>query len=155
VPFHEYPDDDWQRVIDVNLKGVFLCLKAEIRQLLAQGGGGAMVNTASIAGLKNTATIAAYGASKHGVMGLTKSAGYGYAREGIRVNAVCPGWIDTQMARRLWAARPGGPEGALAMIPQGRYGTPEDVAQAVAWLCSDASSHITGTSLVIDGGILA
>jgi NAD(P)-dependent dehydrogenase (short-subunit alcohol dehydrogenase family) len=155
VPLHAYPDDAWERVIDVNLKGVFLCLKAEIRQFLAQDSGGAIVNTASIAGLRNTAYLGAYGASKHGVMSLTKSAGAGYAAQGIRVNAVCPGWIQTDMAERIWEARPNGAEGALAMVPQGRFGQPEEVAQAVVWLCSDAASHVTGTSLTIDGGILA
>lgn len=152
---HEYPDDAFDRVIAVNLKGVWLCLKAEVQQMLAQGGG-AIVNTASAAGLVGAPTIAAYAASKHGVVGLTKSFALAYARQGIRVNAVCPGIIRTPMVERSFMAR--GPDAVArleATEPVGRLGTPEEVAEAVVWLCSDAAAFVTGVALPVDGGLVA
>jgi NAD(P)-dependent dehydrogenase (short-subunit alcohol dehydrogenase family) len=152
---HEYPDDVFDRVIAVNLKGVWLCLKAEVRQMLAQGGG-AIVNTASAAGLVGAPTIAAYDASKHGVVGLTKSFALAYARQGIRVNAVCPGIIRTPMVERSFLARdPNAAARLEASEPVGRMGTPEEVAEAVVWLCSDAASFVTGVALPVDGGMVA
>ncbi len=152
---HEYPDDVFDRVIAVNLKGVWLCLKAEVRQMLAQGGG-AIVNTASAAGLVGAPTISAYDASKHGVVGLTKSFALAYARQGIRVNAVCPGIIRTPMVERSFLARdPNAAARLEASEPVGRLGTPEEVAEAVVWLCSDAASFVTGVALPVDGGMVA
>ncbi len=149
--FTDYPDDTFDRVIAVNLKGVWLCLKAEMRQMLAQGGG-AIVNTASIAGLVG-GFGAAYTAAKHGVIGLTKQAAVEHAAAGIRVNAVCPGLIDTPMTRPIytperWAR-------AVGMHPVGRAGEAEEVARAVVWLCSEAASFVTGQALAVDGGYVA
>ena len=147
---HEYPEDIWDRLMDINVKGVWLCLKYEIPQMLKQGGG-AIVNTASAAGLVGSRQLSAYVASKHAVVGLTKSAALEYATDGIRVNAVCPGIIDTPMMDRLVEGR----EEYAATIPTrqpiGRKGTPEEIAEAVAWLCSDAASLVTGLAMSVDG----
>jgi len=150
-PFVDYPDELFDRVIAVNLKGVWFCLKEEIRQMLAQGGG-AIVNTASIAGLVGGFGMA-YTASKHGVIGLTKQAAVQHAALGIRVNAVCPGVIDTPMTRPMYATEWW--EQKIGLHPIGRAGGPEEVAQAVVWLCSDAASFVTGQSLAVDGGYVA
>lgn len=150
-PFTDYPDELFDNVLAVNLKGVWLCLKAEVRQMLAQGGG-AIVNTASIAGLIG-GFGAAYTASKHGVIGLTKQVAVQYATAGIRVNAVCPGLIETAMTRPVYT--PERWEQAINMHPMRRDGTPEEVAQTVVWLCSDAASFITGQTLAVDGGYVA
>ena len=151
--FHEYLEDAWDRVLSINLKGVWLCMKAEIAQMLKQGGG-AIVNTSSIAGLVGSAGPA-YCASKHGVVGLTKTAALEYAQRGIRVNAVCPGVIRSSMTDQVIARIPGIEERFLAVEPIGRFGTTEEVAAAVIWLCSDASSFITGVALPVDGGMVA
>jgi NAD(P)-dependent dehydrogenase (short-subunit alcohol dehydrogenase family) len=151
--FHEYPEDAWDRVLGVNLKGVWLCMQAEITQMLAQGGG-AIVNTASIAGLVG-GFGAAYTAAKHGVVGLTKTAALAYAPQAIRVNAVCPGAIRTPMVARVLTARPEVEARWLAAEPVGRFGTPDEVAAAVVWLCSDAASFVTGVALPVDGGWVA
>jgi NAD(P)-dependent dehydrogenase (short-subunit alcohol dehydrogenase family) len=151
--FIEYPEDMWDRVIDVNLKGVWLCMKQEIIQMLEQGGG-AIVNTSSIRGLAGGGGVA-YSASKHGVIGLTKTAAVQYAAAGIRVNAVCPGFTETPMIERVLAERPGGRAQMTASQPLGRLGTPEEIAQAVIWLCSDAASFVTGEALAVDGGFIA
>jgi NAD(P)-dependent dehydrogenase (short-subunit alcohol dehydrogenase family) len=154
VPIARQSEEDFDRTISVNLKGVWLCLKYEIRQMLRQGGGGAIVNAASIYGLIGSAGAAAYSASKSGVMGLTKAAALENARNGIRVNAVCPAAVQTAMAERLF----GGPkvhEQAVRSHPIGRFGTPREVAEAVLWMCSDRASFMTGQSLVLDGGFLA
>jgi NAD(P)-dependent dehydrogenase (short-subunit alcohol dehydrogenase family) len=151
---HELAEDVWSRVLAVNLTGVWLCLKHEIAQMLEQGGGGAIVNTASVAGLVGDSTVA-YVASKHGVVGLTKQAALTYAPRGIRVNAVCPGPIQTPMIDRAFAARPGLEERWRAAQPIGRLGTPDEVAAAVVWLSSDASSFVTGVALPVDGGLVA
>jgi NAD(P)-dependent dehydrogenase (short-subunit alcohol dehydrogenase family) len=149
----EYPDDDFDQVIAVNLKGVWLCMKAEIAQMLAQGGG-VIVNTASNAGLAGFAGHSAYSASKHGVIGLTKSAAREYAKKGIRVNAVCPGFIHTPMLDRSAAENPQRAARLAAFTPMARLGTPEEVASAVVWLCSDGPGYVTGAAIVIDGGLL-
>ena len=129
---HEYPEEIWDRLIDINLKGVWLCLKYEIPRMLEQGGG-AIVNTASAAGLVGSRRLSAYVASKHAVVGLTKAAALEYAKDGIRVNAVCPGIIDTPMVRRLNAGRKADDEGPISSLqPVGRLGAPEEIAESVA-----------------------
>src|SRR6266849_9963878 len=138
----ECTEENFDRVIAVNLKGVWLCMKHEIPQMLKQGGG-AIVNTASVAGLVGFQGLPAYVASKHGVNGLTKTAALEYAKAGIRVNAVCPGVIRTPMVERAFAASPQMAEAAAAMEPVGRLGKPEEIAEAVLWLCSDAASFVT------------
>ena len=152
---HEYPEDIWDRVIDINLKGVWLCLKHEIPQMLQQGSG-AIVNTASGAGLVGSRQMSAYVASKHAVVGLTKAAALEYARDGIRVNAVCPGMIDTPMVQRLIGGRDAEYEATIPVRqPIGRLGTPEEIAESVTWLCSDAASLVTGLAMAVDGGLTA
>jgi NAD(P)-dependent dehydrogenase (short-subunit alcohol dehydrogenase family) len=150
---HEYAEDVWDRVIDVDLKGVWLCMKYELAVMLAQGSG-AIVNTSSIAGLVGGGNTA-YVASKHGVLGLTRRAALEYGRHGIRVNAVCPGSIRTPMLERLLQALPEREARLTGEAPLGRLGRPEEVAEAVVWLCSDSASFVTGHGLVIDGGFLA
>ncbi|GIX49235.1 MAG: short chain dehydrogenase [Candidatus Tectimicrobiota bacterium] len=155
APTAEYPEEAWDRVLAVNLKGVWLCMKYEIAQMLRQGGG-AIVNTASLAGLVGARRLAAYVASKHGVVGLTRAAALEYAKAGIRVNAVCPGIIRTAMVQRMFLERnPQAEERLAASEPMGRLGTPEEVAEAVVWLCSDAASFVTGHALSVDGGLAA
>jgi NAD(P)-dependent dehydrogenase (short-subunit alcohol dehydrogenase family) len=154
IPIAEQAEEDWDRTIAINLKGVWLCLKYEIQQMLKQSGGGAIVNMASVAGLMGSAGAATYCASKHGVMGLTKSAALETARSGIRINAVCPAVIETPMGERLFG-EPEMRKFALGLHPIGRFGTPVEVAEAVLWMCSDRASFMTGQSLVLDGGLLA
>jgi NAD(P)-dependent dehydrogenase (short-subunit alcohol dehydrogenase family) len=172
-------EDNWDRTLDINLKGVWLCLRAEIRQLLRQRGGGAIVNTASVAGMVAERGHAAYAAAKGGVIQLTRTTAAEYAAANIRINAVCPGVTRTPMvdrelkAMRLSAMMPGAfrtpavrwwadatirfpPLRNLVlrmMLPIGRSGRPEEVAEAAVWLCSDASSYVTGHALVVDGGM--
>ena len=153
-PIAEQSEEDWDSTIDINLKGVWLCLKYEIQQMLKQGGGGVIVNMASVAGFIGSAGAATYCASKHGVMALTKSAALETARSGIRVNVVCPAVIETPMGERLWGA-PEAKKFALGLHPIGRFGKPEEIADAVMWMCSDGASFMTGQSLVLDGGFLA
>jgi NAD(P)-dependent dehydrogenase (short-subunit alcohol dehydrogenase family) len=154
VPIVRQSEADWDRTIAINLKGVWLSLKYEIRQMLRQGGGGAIVNMASITGLIGSAGAAAYSASKHGVIGLTKTAALENAKSGIRVNAVCPGVIETAMGERLFGA-PAVHKYVLGCHPIGRFGRPAEIAEAVVWMCSDRASFMTGQSLVLDGGFLA
>src|SRR5580692_886983 len=154
VPIVRQSEEDWDRTIDINLKGVWLCLKYEIRQMLQQGGGGAIVNMASIIGLVGSAGVAAYSASKHGVIGLTKTAALENAKSGIRINAICPGFIETPMADRIFRAQ-AARKYFLGCHPIGRFGKPTEIAEAVVWMCSDRASFMTGQSLVLDGGFLA
>jgi NAD(P)-dependent dehydrogenase (short-subunit alcohol dehydrogenase family) len=154
VPIIKQSEEEWNQTIDVNLKGVWLCLKYEIRQMLKQGGGGSIVNMASITGLVGAAGAAAYSASKHGVMGLTKSAALETARNKIRINAVCPAVIETPMGQRLFGAPPVH-KYVLSCHPIGRFGRTAEIAEAVVWMCSDKASFMTGQSLVLDGGFLA
>jgi NAD(P)-dependent dehydrogenase (short-subunit alcohol dehydrogenase family) len=148
------PEATFDRVIGINVKGVWLCMKYELAQMLKQGGG-AIVNTASIAGLNGAAKMAAYSASKHAVLGLTKSAAVEYARKNIRVNAVCPAVIRTEMYERHLKADPGIAPHVLQMHPVGRIGEVEEVAAAVLWLASPAASFVTGHPLAVDGGVTA
>jgi NAD(P)-dependent dehydrogenase (short-subunit alcohol dehydrogenase family) len=147
----ELAEDVWDRVVDIDLRGVFLCMKHEIPLMLEQGGG-AIVNTSSGAGVKGFPRGAAYVAAKHGVIGLTRAAAFDYARANIRVNAVCPGIIDTQMMDRVTGDTPEGRQRVISQEPIGRMGTPEEIAAAVLWLCSDAASFVVGHAMVVDGG---
>jgi len=153
-PITEQSEEDWDRTMIINLKGVWLCLKYEIQQMLKQGGGGAIVNMASVAGLIGAAGMATYCSSKHGVLGLTKSAALETAKNGIRINAVCPAVIETAMAERLFGA-PEVERHMIGMHPIGRFGRPMEIAEAVLWMCSDRASFMTGQSLVMDGGFMA
>jgi NAD(P)-dependent dehydrogenase (short-subunit alcohol dehydrogenase family) len=155
VPLVEYPEEDWDRIIDVNLKGVFLGMKYEIAQMLKQGGGGAIVNTASVAGLVGFAGLAGYVSSKFGVVGITKGAALEYAKAGIRVNAVCPGVIRTPMVQRVITEQPEMEAGLLAGEPIGRLGEPGEIGEAVVWLCSGRASFVTGHAFAVDGGWVA
>jgi NAD(P)-dependent dehydrogenase (short-subunit alcohol dehydrogenase family) len=156
TPTHEVEQHSFERVLSVNLTGVWLCLKHEARVMLRKGSG-AIVNTASLAGLVGFPLNVAYSASKHAVVGITRTAALEYAHNGIRVNAVCPAFIQTPMVEGLVGE--GGPRMSLErlarMQPMGRLGTPEEVAESVVWLCSDAASFITGIALPIDGGTTA
>ena len=155
TPIAEYSEEAWDQLIAINLKGVWLCMKYEIRQMLKQGGG-AIVNTSSGAGLVGSRFAgAAYSASKHGVLGLTKTAALEYARNGIRVNAVCPNAIRTPMGDDLIRDDPQREAQIANSLPIGRWGTPEEVAEAVVWLCSDGASFVTGHAIAVDGGYVA
>ncbi|MFD3723364.1 glucose 1-dehydrogenase [Streptomyces sp. NPDC058674] len=151
-PAADTAKEDWDRILGVSLTGAFLCTRAQIRQMLRQDGGGAIVNVSSGAGVKGFKGQAAYAAAKHGIIGFTRSAALDHAAQGIRINAVCPGIIDTEMIRRFGDTRPGGREGLIADEPVGRLGTPEEIASAVLWLCSTDAAFTTGTALVVDGG---
>lgn len=146
--------DEFDAIMGVNVKGVWLCMKYQLPLLLAQGGG-AIVNTASVAGLGAAPKMSIYAASKHAVIGLTKSAAIEYAKKKIRVNAVCPAVIDTDMFRRAYEADPKKAEFAAAMHPVGRIGKVEEIASAVLYLCSDGAAFTTGHALTVDGGATA
>ncbi|WP_026145593.1 SDR family oxidoreductase [Pseudomonas asplenii] len=146
--------DEFDAIMGVNVKGVWLCMKYQLPLMQAQGGG-AIVNTASVAGLGAAPKMSIYAASKHAVIGLTKSAAIEYAKRGIRVNAVCPAVIDTDMFRRAYEADPKKAEFAAAMHPVGRIGKVEEIASAVLYLCSDGAAFTTGHSLAVDGGATA
>jgi NAD(P)-dependent dehydrogenase (short-subunit alcohol dehydrogenase family) len=145
-------EDNWDRVIDTNLKGIWLCLKYEIPVMLKQGGG-SIVNCASLTGLVGFPNVAAYCASKHGVLGLTKAASLEYAKSGIRINAVCPGVIDTEMADRFAGGNPDVLAYLASLEPVGRLGKPEEVAAAVLWLSSPEASFVLGAGLTVDAGM--
>jgi NAD(P)-dependent dehydrogenase (short-subunit alcohol dehydrogenase family) len=149
---HETSDEDFDRVIAVNLRGTFLGLKHQIRQMLEQGSGGAIVNTSSNAGLRAVTMLSAYAASKHGILGLTKNAAVEYAERGIRINAVCPGAIMTPL---MSAQSPERQREILAPQAMTRFGDPAEVAAAVVWLCSDEASFVTGVALPVDAGSVA
>lgn len=146
--------ENWHRVIDVNLRGVWLCMKYEIAAMLKQGSG-SIVNCSSVAGLVGFAKSPAYVASKHGVLGLTKTAALEYARQNIRVNAVCPGIIQTPMIDRVTYQKEDLRRQLADSEPMGRMGTPEEIAAAVLWLSSSQASFVTGQTLAVDGGWVA
>ncbi len=150
----DYPEEVWRQVIEINLTGAFLCMKYELPHLVKQGGG-AIVNLSSVAGVTGFPGHAAYTASKHGVIGLTKTAALDYARKKIRVIAVCPAYTRTPMVERMVKEFPELEQKLIERVPMGRLGIPEEIAQAVIYLFSDAAQFITGHSLILDGGIMA
>jgi NAD(P)-dependent dehydrogenase (short-subunit alcohol dehydrogenase family) len=148
-------EENFDRVIAINLKGVWLCMKQEIHQMLRQGNGGSIVNTASVAGLVGFPLAPAYVASKFGVVGLSKTAALEYAEQEIRVNAVCPGVIETPMVDRIVESGVITADAYRAMEPIGRFGKPAEIGEAVSWLLSDESSFVTGVAMPVDGGLVA
>ena len=151
VPTAEVKEEEWDRIINIDLRGVFLCMKYEIPLMLEQGGG-AIVNTSSGAGIIGIKGNPAYTAAKHGVIGLTRAAALDYAPSNIRVNAVCPGYIDTPMMARFTGGTAEGRARVISEEPIGRMGRSEEIANAVVWLCSDASAFVVGHAMVVDGG---
>ena len=151
---HETDDNLFELVLNINLRGVWLCMKAELEQMLPNGAG-SIVNIASVAGLIGAPKAGAYTASKHAVVGLTRSAALDYAKRGIRINAICPAYTDTAMVQAGIAFNPA--LGAIMerSVPMGRLGLPSEIAEAVVWLCSESSSFVTGHPLVLDGGLVA
>ena len=154
TPMVDLTEEEWDRLMGINLKGVWLCLKYEIPEMIKTGGG-SIVNTSSTAGLVGSIGLASYVASKHGVAGLSKAASLEHARDGVRVNAVCPGPIRTPLTEGVMAVNEGAEERYTSRAPMGRMGTPEEVAEAVVWLCSDAASFVTGHTMTVDGGVVA
>jgi NAD(P)-dependent dehydrogenase (short-subunit alcohol dehydrogenase family) len=151
APTADYDEEEWNRIIDINLRGVFLCMKHEIPLILKQGGG-AIVNTSSGAGVIGIRGSPAYTAAKHGVIGLTRATALDYAARNLRINAVCPGYIDTPMMDRFTGGTAEGRAKVISEEPAGRMGKPEEIAAAVLWLCSDAAAFTVGHAMVIDGG---
>ena len=151
---HEYPEAEWDRIVEINLRGTWLAMRVEIEAML-EGGGGAIVNVSSTLGLRGSPFAAPYSASKHAVLGLTRTAALEYAAQGIRVNAVCPGAIDTPMMDATFERFPGFRETLTAYVPMRRMGGPGEVAGAIAWLSSDAASFVTGEALTVEGGLLS
>lgn len=151
APTADLPTAEWDRIMGVNLRGVWLCMKYELQQMLKQGSG-AIVNSSSIGGLTATAGLPAYITSKHGLIGLTKNAALENVTKGIRVNAVCPGMINTPMNDALIGGDEHKQAEMLKQVPMGRLGQPEEIAQAVLWLSSSAASYVTGQALAVDGG---
>lgn len=146
------PTEQWDQVIQTNLKGVWLCMKYEIKSMLLQKEGGTIVNCSSVAGLFGFEGSSAYTASKHAVIGLGKSASLEYAKSGIRINTICPGIIETPMVQRYFKEEPAARESLIAQIPMGRVGLPSEIAKAVAWLSSPDASYLHGHSMIVDGG---
>lgn len=151
LPLTEFPEEEWNLVLAINLKSVWLCMKYEIPQMLRQGKG-AIVNVSSDGGLKPMKGLAAYSPSKHGVIGLTRVAALEHAESGIRVNAVCPGPVNTPMLQGVWSKHPEREALLISSVPMKRIGMPMEIAEAIVWLCSDAASYITGHALPVDGG---
>ncbi len=156
APLAECSRENWDRTIAVNLTGTYLCMQVQIRQMLAQQDpGGAIVNNASVAGLVGFAGLPAYVASKHAICGLTKSTALELAERRVRVNAVCPGVIQTEMVERVTGGDKDAEAQFTALEPMGRMGRAEEVAEAALWLCSDRSSFVTGECMTVDGGFVA
>lgn len=151
VPTAECTEEDWDRVITTDLRGLFVCLKHEL-QTMAKGGGGAIVNCSSGAGVKGFKGQPAYVASKHAVVGLSKAAALDHIGQGIRVNVLCPGITDTPMMANITGNTPEGKAPMIAQEPIGRMGRPEEIAAAALWLCSDAASFVVGSTMLVDGG---
>jgi NAD(P)-dependent dehydrogenase (short-subunit alcohol dehydrogenase family) len=151
APVADYDEEEWNRIIDIDLRGVFLCMKHEI-PLILQSGGGAIVNTSSGAGVIGIKGSPAYTAAKHGVIGLTRAAALDYAAQNIRINAICPGYIATPMMERFTGGTAEGRAKVVSEEPIGRMGKPEEIAAAVLYLCSDTAAFVIGHALVIDGG---
>jgi NAD(P)-dependent dehydrogenase (short-subunit alcohol dehydrogenase family) len=154
APTADCTEENWDKTIAINLKGIWLCMKHEIPEMLRQGKG-TIVNCSSVAGLVGFEGLPAYVASKHGIIGLTKTAALEYAGQGIRMNTVCPGVIQTPMMDRLTGKKKEAIEQFTALEPVGRMGQPEEIANAVVWMCSDEASFITGHAMVVDGGFVA
>ena len=152
-PFAEHSDEQFEAVMDINVRGAWMCVQEEIRAMLRTGGG-SIVNASSGLGMIAAPQVAAYVTSKHAVLGLTRAAALEYPRQGIRVNAVLPGVVDTAMPQEMFAAAPGAVDAIGETSPMGRLARPEEVAEAAAWLCSDRSSYVNGHGLVVDGGIV-
>lgn len=153
-PLHEQSVEDFDKIMAINVRGLFLCMKYEIQQMLSQGSG-VIVNTSSIGGLITFPGFSPYHASKFAVMGLTRSAAQDYAKQGIRINAVNPGVIATDMINRLTTNTDSTASDLVSTVPMNRMGQPQEIAETVIFLCSDAARYITGQSLVVDGGVLA
>ena len=154
VPLIDLTEDQWDSVMAVNIKGVWMCMKYEIRQMIEQGSG-AIVNTSSVAGLMGMTGSTAYGTAKHGVVALTKIAALEYADRGVRVNAVCPGAVTSGMTDRLMGNDPEREAMYMSIQPIGRFGSADEIASTVVWLCSDVASLLTGVAMPVDGGIMA
>jgi NAD(P)-dependent dehydrogenase (short-subunit alcohol dehydrogenase family) len=154
TPLAEQSEEDWDKIISINLKGVWTCMKCEIKEML-KAEAGVIVNMSSVAGKVGFANLAPYVATKHGVNGLTKTAALEYAKKGLRINSVCPGVIKTEMIERITKKDKEAEKQFANLAPVGRMGKPEEIAEAVLWLCSEESSFVTGHTLVVDGGFLA
>jgi NAD(P)-dependent dehydrogenase (short-subunit alcohol dehydrogenase family) len=155
LPLAESEDAQFERIMNVNVKGVWLCMKSQLRQMLKQEGGGVIVNLADAAGLVAAPDRAIYAASKHAVVGLTRTAAVEYAKSGIRINSLCPGAVKTPMLARMLERNPGRDRKLKAAHPMGRFAEPAEVASAALWLCSEQASFVTGHQLAIDGGLTA
>jgi len=155
LPLAESEDDQFERIMNVNVKGVWQCMKSQLRQMLRQEGGGVIVNVADAAGLVAAPNRSIYAASKHAVVGLTKTAAVEYAKSGIRINSLCPGAVKTPMLARMLERDPGRDKKLKAAHPMGRIAEPAEVASAALWLCSEQASFVTGHQLAIDGGLTA
>jgi len=150
----KYPEEAWNEVVAINLTGIWLCMKFELEQMVSQGAG-VIVNTSSGAGLRGLPYQCAYSATKHAIIGLSKTAAVEYAKKGIRINVLCPGFIDVGLTRQVLAKKPALEEKYKALVPMGRFGREEEVAKTVAWMFSEESSFMTGHTLIIDGGASA